>query len=97
MYLADFEEIISKEYPEWPKAYGALKKGKDKLICNAVLDKDKQRIIIGVFKHNSDDTHWFLRKKDGTFLKGVNTSHVYITEHEFLNNVAKPNVESVES
>lgn len=90
MHLIDFEKFLKLEYPKWENSYNNLKTSSSKLSCNAIIEKkDKEKEIIGVFRQDKKGTFWFIKKKDGTFIKGFNNSSIYITEQEYFNNTLK--------
>lgn len=89
MYLDDFATLIKIEYPMWQNSYKPMKTTDTKISCNAVINSDKESSVIGVYKKDNKVSKWFIKKQDGTYIKGLGSSSVYITEQEYLNNVVK--------
>lgn len=87
--LAEFNELIKIEYPEWANSYSPFVSGKS-VKCNAVLDMDNGPKVIGIYKESRLGTVVYLRLKGGDFLYGDGSgSFVTTNEVEFTNNIIK--------
>lgn len=85
MYLHDFEELILAEYTDWKKSYYAMKTSSNKISCLAVFGNGDNLSIVGIYKQDKNGTQWYIKKTNGTYLKGLNSSSLYVTEVEFAN------------
>lgn len=96
MFLNEFNELVLLEYPEWAKTYSPLLVEKGKVTCNAVIEKDGNKTVIGIYKQEKLGGKFLIKKKDGTHRKAItDTATVYVTEQEFNNNIIKPRLKKI--
>ena len=95
MYLKDFERLIKVEYPDWDHSYCPMKSTSNRVSCNAIYDRDNRDDraeiddIIAIYIEAKSSVKWFLKKRDGTCIKGNGDSSIYITAQEFNNNIVR--------
>jgi len=89
MFLQDFSMLVSIEYPDWQTTYSPIVSDSSRIFCNAVIKIGEKQEIIGVYRQDKRGTHWYLKKKDGTYLKGNDSASIYIAESEFFNNIIR--------
>jgi hypothetical protein len=97
MYLKDFERLIKDEYSDWDRTYCPMKTTSHRISCSAIYpneddlgyDKQVSYSVIAIYIEAKLSIKWFLKKRDGTHMKGNGSSSVYITEQEFNNNIVR--------